>query len=93
MDDLSDVKFPAVDIDAHLKHLRLLTPSKDPARLAATAPKAKAVAPQFCEAAHAVANLIDAYRINGFSAGEAVQTIWDQFLDPIASVPVIKTDD
>lgn len=91
MTDLSEAMFPAADIDAHLKHLRGLAPSTDPEAIARATTKGKAVASAYCETAHAIANMIDTYRVNGYSAGEAVQSIWESFLDPIASVPVIDT--
>lgn len=91
MDDLSKIQFPTVDIEAHVKRLRSMKKSDDPAILAKTSIRSQAVAPAFCDVGHAIANMIDEYRINGFSAGEAVQTIWESFLDPIASVPVINT--
>lgn len=93
MTDLNKTQFPTVDIEAHIKRLRNMQKATDPAILAKATTRGKAVAPAYCNVAHAIADMIDEYRINGFSAGEAVQTIWDSFLDPIASVPVIDTDE
>ena len=91
MPELSESMMPSVDIEAHLKHLRRLTQSTDPDVLANASPRGKACAPAYVKVAHDIADMIDVYRINGFSAGEAVQAIWSDFLDPIASVPVIDT--
>lgn len=91
MDDLSKIQFPTVDIEAHVRRLRNMQPATDPAVLAKATVRGKAVAPAYIETAHAIADMIDVYRINGYSAGEAVQVIWEMFLDPIASVPVIAT--
>lgn len=89
---LTEDMFSDVDIDAHLSKLRRMKPSTDPAILASASPRGKAVAKNYADTAHAIADFIDAYRVNGYGAGEAVQSIWSAFLEPISSVPVIDTD-
>lgn len=91
MAELSEKMFPKSDIEAHLKLLRRMQPQTDPAKQAKAEPRALATAPAYCTLATAVADFIDAYRVNGYSAGEAVQAIWEHMLDPIADAPVIKT--
>jgi hypothetical protein len=89
--ELTEAMMPNVDIDAHLKMLRNMRPSTDPAILAKSSARGRAVAPAHCTAAHALADMIDNYRIQGYSAGEAVQAIVSM-IEPLATMPVINTD-
>lgn len=89
--ELDASEMPARSVDAHIKHLRSLTPTTDAAKLAAVAPRSKAVAPAFCALANALADYIDVMRINGFSVGEALATANTQLIEPIADAPYIDT--
>jgi hypothetical protein len=90
-DELTEAMMPNTDIDAHLKMLRNMRPSTDPAVLAKSSARGRAVAPSHCDTAHAIANMIDNYRIQGYSAGEAVAAIIGM-LEPLATMPVISTE-
>jgi len=89
--ELTEAMMPSTDIDAYLKQLRAMRPSTDAAILAAASERGKAVAPAHCDLAHAIADMVDAYRGNGYSVGEAVRVIVEM-LDPLAFMPVIDTD-
>ncbi len=90
--DLDTSMMPAADIDAHLRRLRQLSPSTDPAVLGTASDRAKAVTPSLVNLAHALADCIDSYRANGYSAGEIVLYIHDLMLGPLLEAPVINTD-
>lgn len=82
---------PTIDIDRHLSSLRRMQQSTDPAVQAAASERGKAVAPDHCAAAHAIADMIDTYRTNGYSAGEAIFAIYSM-IEPIMEVPIIDTN-
>lgn len=90
MAELTESMMPSIDIDKHLKMLRNMRPTTDPAVLAAASERGKAVAPAQSAAANAIAAMIDAFRINGYSAGEAVGVLYGM-VEPMLELPVIDT--
>lgn len=93
MPDLTESMMPTLDIDKHLKTLRNMRPTTDPAILAASSDRGKAVASQHAAAANAIAAMIDAYRVNGFSAGEAVFALYNDMIEPMMELPIINTSE